>query len=194
MVLAPHTSAGTFGRIIGLTSTQALLMHPMMHAAIRRNCDGDEGTVLLLLDALLNFSREYLPDKRGGTMDAPLTITKKVKGMEIDDEVQKFDTVWNHPLELYEAALQYKPPESVKIQIFKERIDTPEEYTNWGFMHDIYSISENGNKVSAYKSLGEMLEKLNFELKLAKLLRSVDPSTVANLVINLHLQEILKVI
>jgi len=186
IVLAPHTSAGTVGRIIGFSRTQALLMHPMMHAAIRRNCDGDEGTVLLLLDALLNFSKEYLPDKRGGTMDAPLTITIKVKGMEIDDEVQKFDTVWNYPLELYEAALQYKSPESVKIQIFKERIDTLEEYINWGFMHDINSISENGNKVSAYKSLGEMLEKLNFELKLAKLLRSVDPSTVASLVINLH--------
>jgi DNA polymerase II large subunit (EC 2.7.7.7) len=186
IVLAPHTSAGTVGRIIGFSRTQALLMHPMMHAAIRRNCDGDEGTVLLLLDALLNFSREYLPDKRGGTMDAPLTITIKVKGMEIDDEVQKFDTVWNYPLELYEASLQYKSPESVKIQIFKERIDTSTEYINWGFMHDINSISENGNKVSAYKSLGEMLEKLNFELKLAKLLRSVDPNTVASLVINLH--------
>ncbi|BFI73604.1 DNA polymerase II large subunit [Nanoarchaeota archaeon] len=186
IVLAPHTSAGVVGRIIGFSRTQALLMHPLMHAGIRRNCDGDEGGFMLLLDGLLNFSREYLPDKRGGTMDAPLTITLKLRGMEVDDEVHNFDTVWNYPLELYESSLQYKSPDSVKIQIFKEKIGKPDEYNNWGFMHDLDSISKEGNKVSAYKSLGEMLEKLNFELKLARLLRSVDPSVVASLVINLH--------
>ncbi|MGC9133024.1 MAG: DNA polymerase II large subunit [Nanopusillaceae archaeon] len=192
IVLAPHTSAGVIGRIIGFTRTQALLMHPLMHAGIRRNCDGDEGGFILLLDALLNFSKEYLPNKRGGTMDAPLTITLKLRGMEVDDEVHNYDTVWNYPLEFYESTLQYKSPDSVKIQIFKERIGKENEYTNWGFMHDIDSISKEGNKISAYKSLGEMLEKLNFELKLAKMLRSVDPSTVASLVINLHFSRDIK--
>lgn len=186
IVLAPHTSGGIIGRIIGFSRTQALLMHPMMHSAIRRNCDGDEGGIMLLMDALLNFSREYLPAKRGGTMDAPLTVTLKVKGQEVDDELQNFDTVWNYPLELYEASLKYSPPDSVKIQLFKERLGKPEEYYNWGFLHDIESISKKGNKVSAYKSLKSMLDKLNYQLKVANAIKANDPSVVAGLVINLH--------
>jgi DNA polymerase II large subunit len=33
-----------------------------------RQCDGDEDCVMLLMDGLLNFSRKYLPDKRGGSV------------------------------------------------------------------------------------------------------------------------------
>lgn len=187
IVIAPHTSAATVGRIIGFSRTQALLMHPFMHSAIRRNCDGDEGGWALLLDALINFSRKYLPKSRGGSMDAPLTLTLKVKGMEVDDELHKNDTVFNYPLEFYEATLKYLPPENVKIQVLKDRLGKEEEYYNWGFLHDIESISESGNKVSAYKSIKSMLEKLEKTLILAKHLRSVDPSVAASLYINMHL-------
>ena len=45
--------------------------HPLFHAAKRRNCDGDEDAIMLLMDGLLNFSREILPANRGGQMDAP---------------------------------------------------------------------------------------------------------------------------
>jgi len=31
-------------------------------------CDGDEDCVMLLMDGLLNFSKKYLPDKRGGSV------------------------------------------------------------------------------------------------------------------------------
>jgi len=31
-------------------------------------CDGDEDCVMLLMDGLLNFSKEYLPDQRGGSV------------------------------------------------------------------------------------------------------------------------------
>ncbi len=70
--LAPHTSAGIIGRIIGFSDVLVGYAHPYYHAAKRRNCDGDEDAVMLLLDALLNFSKYYLPEKRGGKMDAPL--------------------------------------------------------------------------------------------------------------------------
>ncbi|MFB6280782.1 MAG: LAGLIDADG family homing endonuclease [Haloferacaceae archaeon] len=33
-----------------------------------KQCDGDEDCVMLLLDGLLNFSTEYLPDQRGGSV------------------------------------------------------------------------------------------------------------------------------
>ena len=53
--LAPHTSAGILGRIIGFSKTQAFYAHPYYHAAMRRDADGDESCFLLLMDAFLNF-------------------------------------------------------------------------------------------------------------------------------------------
>ena len=34
----------------------------------QKQCDGDEDCVMLLMDGLLNFSRTYLPDQRGGSV------------------------------------------------------------------------------------------------------------------------------
>jgi DNA polymerase II large subunit (EC 2.7.7.7) len=62
--LAPHTSAGVLGRIIGFIESSVCYAHPYFHAAKRRNCDGDEDCVMLLLDGLINFSKEYLPEGR----------------------------------------------------------------------------------------------------------------------------------
>ncbi|MFX0090031.1 MAG: DNA polymerase II large subunit, partial [Candidatus Hodarchaeota archaeon] len=53
---------------------------------LSKQCDGDEDTLILVLDALLNFSRSYLPAKRGGMMDAPLVISTTINPLEIDDE------------------------------------------------------------------------------------------------------------
>ncbi|RIB35476.1 MAG: hypothetical protein BXU00_01785 [Candidatus Nanoclepta minutus] len=185
IAIAPHTSAGVVGRIIGFSRTQALLMHPMMHAGIRRNCDGDEGGIILLLDALINFSVEYLPQKTGGSMDAPLVVTLRLKGMEVDDEVQDFDTYWFYPLDFYESTLKYVPPDNVKIEKLKNRLGK-DEYTNWGFLHDIDSISKVGNKVSAYKTLKTMLDKLKYQLTIGEIVKASDISVVAKLVINHH--------
>jgi len=35
---------------------------------VAAQCDGDEDCVMLLMDGLLNFSRQYLPDQRGGSV------------------------------------------------------------------------------------------------------------------------------
>ena len=63
--LAPHTSGGVLGRIIGWSDTSGGYAHPLFHAAKRRNCDGDEDCIMLLMDGLLNFSRQLLPNRRG---------------------------------------------------------------------------------------------------------------------------------
>ncbi|MFW5919411.1 MAG: DNA polymerase II large subunit, partial [Halanaeroarchaeum sp.] len=49
-------------------------------------CDGDEDCVMLLMDGLLNFSKQFLPDQRGGRMDAPLVMSSRIDPSEIDDE------------------------------------------------------------------------------------------------------------
>ena len=76
--LAPHTSAGVLGRIVGFTKALGCYAHPYFHSAKRRNCDSDEDSVLLLLDALINFSKSYLPSTRGGSMDAPLVLSTRI--------------------------------------------------------------------------------------------------------------------
>src|SRR3989344_8722379 len=91
VVLAPHTSAGIITRIIGFSQTQGFFAHPMLHAATRRDCDGDEASVILLMDALVNFSRKYLPDTRGATQDAPLVLTSNIFPSEVDDMLFDLD-------------------------------------------------------------------------------------------------------
>ncbi|MBO6083791.1 MAG: DNA polymerase II large subunit, partial [Candidatus Methanomethylophilaceae archaeon] len=55
IALAPHTSGGILCRMIGYTTASGCYAHPYFHAAKRRNCDGDEDCVMLLLDGLINF-------------------------------------------------------------------------------------------------------------------------------------------
>ena len=57
--MAPHNCAGVICRFIGFSKTQGLFASPYMHAAIRRDCDGDEAAIMLLSDVLLNFSRKF---------------------------------------------------------------------------------------------------------------------------------------
>ena len=85
--MAPHNCAGVVCRIIGFSNTQGILASPYMHAAIRRDCDGDEMAVMLLLDVLLNFSLDFLPKHRGGTQDAPLVLKAKIDAGEVDDQI-----------------------------------------------------------------------------------------------------------
>ena len=184
--LAPHISAGMMGRIIGFTDAQACISSPLWHAALRRDCDGDECCIMLLMDALLNFSRQYLPDRRGGrTMDAPLVLTSELNPAEVDDQALGVDIVWRYPLEMYEAALEYKKSGEVEIEQIAERLGGDFEFFGYGFTHDTDSINK-GVIVSAYKSLPSMYEKLEKQMHIAKIIRAVDTGDVARLIIDRH--------
>jgi len=184
--LAPHTSAGTIGRIIGFSRTQGMFTHPMYHAAMRRNCDGDEACAILLLDALLNFSRSFLPDKRGSrTMDAPLVLTSHLIPGEVDDEVHGMDIAWSYPLEFYEAATKYKYPWEVDVVQINNVLNTPKQYEKMGYTHEVSDMNM-GVRCSAYKRLPTMQEKLMGQMDLAEKLVAVEPEEVAQLVIEKH--------
>jgi DNA polymerase II large subunit len=73
MGLAPHTSAGVLGRLVGFTRAAVGYAHPFFHAAKRRNCDADEDCVMLLMTGL-SISQENTCRKKGGKMDAPLVL------------------------------------------------------------------------------------------------------------------------
>ncbi len=185
LILAPHTSAAILGRIIGFSNGQGLLAHPYVHAATRRDCDGDEACVMLALDAFLNFSRQYLPDHRGATQDAPLVLTSNINPNEVDDMIFDMDIAWRYPLEFYRATLEYKMPYDIKIERISDRLQEQDPYSNHGFSFPVDDINDT-NLCSSYKTLPSMKEKLDGQMELAKKIRAVDSTDVARLVIERH--------
>ncbi len=184
--LAPHTSAGIIARILGFAKVVCILAHPYFHSAMRRDCDGEETSILLVMDCFLNFSRQYLPDHRGGrSMDAPLVLTTVLNPMEVDDECYFVNTCWDYPLEFYEAAEQFKNPWELKVEMIKSRVGKPEQYEGMGFTHSISDINA-GVLVSAYKSIPTMLEKVGGQMDLAKKIRAVDFPGTASLIVEKH--------
>lgn len=185
LALAPHTSAAIVCRIIGFSQTQGFYAHPLLHAATRRDCDGDEACVMLLLDVLLNFSRQFLPAHRGATQDAPLVITSKLNPSEVDDMVFDMDVEWKYPLDFYEACLEYKNPWDTKMDLIGSRINTELQYNKMGYTHDTLDLN-SGVKCSSYKTLPTMQDKLKGQMDIAEKIRAVDSGEVARLVIEKH--------
>lgn len=183
--LAPHTSAGILGRIIGFTKASACYAHPFFHAAKRRNCDGDEDSILLLLDALLNFSLFFLPEKRGGKMDAPLVLIPFINPKEVDKEAHNVSIATEYSLEFYEATCSGKNPKEVTIETASSRIGEPKDAYGFGYTHETTDIAA-GPLNSLYKTLGTMVEKLDAQLSLARMIRAVDECEVAETVIKNH--------
>ncbi|MFB6095050.1 MAG: hypothetical protein ABEJ71_01185, partial [Halodesulfurarchaeum sp.] len=148
-------------------------------------CDGDEDCVMLLMDGLLNFSKHYLPDRRGGWMDAPLVMSSRIDPEEIDDEAHNVDVVERYPRAFYEATREMADPEAVDITLAEDSLGTDREYTGFGFTHDTSDIA-GGPDNSAYKTLGAMTEKMDAQLELARKIRAVDEADVAERVIEYH--------
>jgi len=186
--LAPHTSGGVLARVVGFCDARAGYAHPFFHAAKRRNCDGDEDSIILLMDCLLNFSRSFLPEKRGGLMDAPLVLTTKLNPNEIDKEAHNIDVGTTYPLEFFRATQRYAHPKEVEqlIDSVGARIGTVLQYEGFGFTHSLGSIS-TGPMSSAYTSLETMDEKLEAQIALGVRIRAVDVDDVVHRVITRHL-------
>ncbi len=154
---------------------------------LSKNCDGDEDGLMLLMDALLNFSHAYIPDKRGGKMDLPLILTTRLDPSEVDKEAHNLDTLSRYPLEFYEATLRHEHSKNLesKMGLVASRLGTELQYEQFGFTHDTDNISE-GPKESLYKTLKTMMEKMNVQLSLAAKIRAVDEADVAYKVIERH--------
>ena len=185
--LAPHTSAGVLGRIVGFTKALGCYAHPYFHSAKRRNCDSDEDAVMLLLDALMNFSKSYLPNTRGGSMDAPLVLSSRIDPEEIDDESHNLDIFERFPVEFYEETYTpHKPAEVLEyIDNVEMHLGTPQQYKGLMFSHHTSSIHA-GPTVCLYKRLPSMREKVEAQIALAELIRAVDQRGVVEKVLSSH--------
>ena len=163
VALAPHTSGGVAGRLLGFTNAEACFAHPVFHAAKRRNCDGDEDSVTLLLDALLNFSRSYLPDSRGALMDKPLVLTTRLEATEVDKEAHNVDVSSHYPLAFYRATMERRDPKEVEplLDLVGHRLGSSRSLSGYGFTHDTHRIA-GGPPRSAYRegrSMADLVER-----------------------------------
>ena len=185
--LAPHTSGGVACRIIGWTDASAGYAHPLFHAAKRRNCDGDEDSIMMLMDGLLNFTQTILPANRGGRMDAPLVLTTRLNPSEIDKEALNVDCAWSYSREFYESTLGQPHPKEVRglVDIVENRLGMIGEIRGYGWTHDSGPL-DAGPKNSSYKTLVTMKDKLEGQLGLGRMLRPVAAERVAKQVIESH--------
>ena len=183
--IAPHICTATVGRLIGFSKVQALMASPYMHAAMRRDCDGDEAASMLLMDLLLNFSRKFLPAHRGGTQDAALVLNTQIRAGEVDDQILDF-ILGDYPLELYTFAEQGKHSSEVKVETVKTRLKNgTDPFTNISFSHPCSDFNA-GVVNSSYKSLPTMGEKVDEMMLLCEKLRAVDATDAARLMIERH--------
>jgi len=185
--LAPHTSVGILGRIIGFTTLNVCYAHPVWHSAKRRDCDGDEDTLMLALDMLLNFSREYLPAQIGGIMDAPLLLIPVVNPKEVQRQAHDFDVAEVYPLEFYQKTLEKAETKHVSslIDLIEYRLGTEAQFEGFRFTVPVSDINM-GNHESAYKRFKAMVDKLHGQLELAEKIEAVDARTVALKVLTRH--------
>ena len=69
---------------------------------------------MLLMDGLLNFSRDILPANRGGQMDAPLVLTTRLNPTEVDKEALNVDSGWFYERDFYEMTQDCPHPKTLK--------------------------------------------------------------------------------
>ncbi|MCL5679856.1 MAG: DNA polymerase II large subunit [Candidatus Marsarchaeota archaeon] len=187
ITLSPHTSAGVLGRIIGFTDASVGFAHPYLISARRRNCDGDEDTTMMLLDALVNFSKHYMPTTVGGTMDAPLILTVNVKPEEVDDEAHAMEVVDSYGVEFYDKTYSYPAPGEVKVEIVGDRLEKDSIYSNIKFTHlSGISAVAKAPKRSSYTTLKTMNDKIEMQFSLMDKLYSIDKRDTARRLILSH--------
>ena len=185
--LAPHTSVGIVGRIIGYTNTQVCLGTAVWHSAKRRDADGDADSIMLLMDSLLNFSRLFLSDRIGGLMDAPLLVQPIVIPQEVQRQAHNFEVVARYPLSFFESTLRKEKASEIKdVEILKSRLETERQFYGYGFTHDTSTLTTSKPR-SAYSTLGSVLEKLDMQIRTADIINAVDPNEVVSMVMTTHL-------
>ncbi|MEM4190070.1 MAG: DNA polymerase II large subunit, partial [Candidatus Caldarchaeum sp.] len=186
--LSPHTYVGVVGRIIGFVDAEVTFAHPVFHAAKRRDCDGDEDSLMLLADVLMNFSRLYIPDRIGGKMDTPLLITCIVYPEEVDEQAHNVD-VWSAvPAEFYSMALRRSKVAEARavIRTLGDDLESGTNGVGISFTHTQSTLTMPGI-ISAYKSLETMMDKISVQLELMDRLAGVKDSALVDSIVASHL-------
>ena len=186
--LAPHTSVGVVGRIIGFSQTQVCFANPYWHAAKRRDCDGDGDSLLLLLDSLLNFSLQYIPHQIGGLMDTPLLIQPILLPSEVDEQAHNFDIAGVYPREFYLKTQTSPAAASVTdlIENVGSRLDSETQFYGYHFTHSTSALTARKSR-GAYSTLHTLAEKISKQIEVASKIEAVSTKDVVESIIKTHL-------
>lgn len=185
--LAPHTSVGIVGRVIGFANTHVCFATPNWHSAKRRDADGDADSMMLLMDAFLNFSKHFLSDKIGGLMDAPLLIQPVVVPHESQTQAHNLEVCDSFPKEFFEQTFQRPKAAAIGcVPIVKDRVGTRDQFSDYRFTHHTSGLVTTKPR-SAYSTLGSMLDKLDMQIRNADLIDAVDTAEIVTYVISTHL-------
>jgi len=186
--LAPHTSVGVVGRIVGFSATQVCLANPYWHSAKRRDCDGDGDSLLLLVDSLLNFSLQYIPAQIGGYMDTPLLIQPVILPSEVDEQAHNFDIASSYPLDFYEKTQSAPPAAAVAdmIERIGSRLESETQFYNYGYTHPTSALAAKRSRGS-YSTLRTLNEKISKQIEVASLIEAVSTKEVVESIIKTHL-------
>jgi DNA polymerase II large subunit len=186
--LAPHTSVGVAGRVVGFSATQVCFANPYWHSAKRRDCDGDGDSLLLLVDSLLNFSLSYIPAQIGGYMDTPLLIQPVILPSEVDEQAHNFDIASSYPLSFYEKTLNSPAAQAVSemIERIGSRLEKETQFYDYGYTHGTSSLTIKRSRGS-YSTLRTLNEKISKQIEVASLIEAVSTKEVVESIIKTHL-------
>ena len=144
--------------------------------------------VLLLLDVLLNFSVEYIPNQIGGLMDTPLLIQPILLAAEVDDQAHNFDIASVYPLEFYQSSRESPNPSKVShmIERIGNRLNKDGQLCGYGFTNMTESITIKHSR-SAYPTLTSLKEKIAKQIEVAEKIEAVSTKDVVESIIKTHL-------
>jgi len=179
--LSPHTCIGVTARIIGWTHSNVCFAHPFYHAAKRRNADGDEDVIMLVLDSLLNFSYVFFKRGIGQKMNLPVFITSVIEPREIDQEAHNIDIMNNYPSILY---LQNRTPLFIDntFTTFKDNLNLIEPIY---FTHDTSTI-DMPTADNKYITIEKMTDKIIDQLNVGSMIRGYNLNTIVEKIIQSH--------
>ncbi len=172
---AAHLGRGRRTDSSGSRTAEACFAHPVFHAAKRRNCDGDEDSVTLLLDALLNFSRAYLPDTRGradGQAPGAHDPARGDRGRQGGPQRRRREPLPARPLPRRGRG---QAPEGDRpgSTSWASGSGPPRSLSGYGFTHDTRRIA-GGPVRSAYRDGRSMADLVERSVLLTTQIRAVD--------------------
>ena len=120
--LAPHTSGGTVGRIIGFTDAKGIYAHPYWHAAKRRNClPGDEEVKLAdesskKLEEIFDEADNPSKSDETGTIEKEISI--KVRSVNEDDELVNQTATKVYRREANDKKIRFTTESGEDVEVF----------------------------------------------------------------------------
>ncbi len=185
--LAPHTSVGIVGRIIGFTKTHVCFATPNWHSAKRRDADGDADSIILLMDVFLNFSKNFLSSKIGGLMDAPLLVQPLVIPHESQSQAHNLEITKRYPISFFKSTIAKQKAADIKsVELIKSKLDTKKQFYGYHYTHNTSTLTVSKSR-SAYASLSSMLDKFDLQIRNADIINSINTDEMISNLITTHI-------